>query len=308
MTASERVAIVIPTYNRLPYVERAIDSVLAQSHQNVHCIVVDDASTDGTPDRLRSRYGSAITLLVNAENRQRGYSRNRGLRASEGDYIGYLDSDDIIYPDAVERRLEIFRQDPDFGGISFGFRSGPPPRHADSRKGPIQPGDTICVDDYLHDRRWLHINAILAPRHVMLEHGLFQEEIHNLEDVELFIRLLVACEARCCGRVVTDVLPDAPHRVRNTWDNVLAQPHIMSTAIERRPDLVAALGVERLRQIRQSEREDLLLALYRTKKFSEYRRCYRDGRVTRTLPHSFRFRRRYAISWLRDALSPKAAA
>ena len=262
-------------------------------------MVVDDASTDGTAERLRERYGNAITLLVNPGNREKSYSRNRGLRESDADYVGYLDSDDLIFPDSVERRLEIFREDPGFRGVAFGLRAGRSPQPADPTAATIKRGESIGVDDYLEDRHWLHANAILAPRDVMLEHGLFNEDMRNLEDCELFIRLLVACELRFCGSVVTEVLSHAVNRVRHNWDNIIAQPDMLSTAIEGRPELVAALGAERLRTIRQSEREDLLLALYRSKRFAQYRRCYRDGVATQTSPRGFRFRKRHAISLLR---------
>jgi len=95
------ISAVVPTYNRGPYVCRAIDSILAQSLQPVEIIVVDDGSTDGTADLLRSRYGDRLTVISQA-NGGVSSARRTGLEAASGDWIAFLDSDDEWLPGRLE--------------------------------------------------------------------------------------------------------------------------------------------------------------------------------------------------------------
>lgn len=88
-----KVSALIPTYNRLPYVFRAIDSILAQTRPVDEIIVVDDGSTDGTFEAVPSRYGSRVKVLRQS-NRGVSAARRLGIEAARGDLIAFLDSDD----------------------------------------------------------------------------------------------------------------------------------------------------------------------------------------------------------------------
>ena len=100
------VSVVIPTYNRAFCIGRAIDSVLSQTHHQVEVLVVDDGSTDGTPDMLESRYGAEPRLRVlRQENQGVSAARNTGLRSARGAFIALLDSDDIWLPWKLEAQL-----------------------------------------------------------------------------------------------------------------------------------------------------------------------------------------------------------
>ena len=103
------VSVVIPCYNGEAFVTDAVSSVLAQTHRSIECIIVDDASTDGS--------GKAIVDLAAADNRVRpillsknvGVSgaRNKGIESAKGKWIAFLDADDLYQKDRIERLLEI---------------------------------------------------------------------------------------------------------------------------------------------------------------------------------------------------------
>jgi glycosyltransferase involved in cell wall biosynthesis len=86
-------SVVIPTYNRLEFLKQALSSVWAQSHSDYEIIVVDDGSTDGTKDYL-DRLGSRVKVLCQP-NRGPSAARNLGVKQAIGNYIAFLDSDDI---------------------------------------------------------------------------------------------------------------------------------------------------------------------------------------------------------------------
>jgi glycosyltransferase involved in cell wall biosynthesis len=109
--ASPRVSVVIPTYNRRRFVAEAVESALAQDYPDLEVIVVDDGSSDGTAESL-SRFGCAIRY-VRQENRGASAARNHGIRLATGEYIAFLDSDDLYLPDKVRSQVDYFQRHPD---------------------------------------------------------------------------------------------------------------------------------------------------------------------------------------------------
>ena len=93
---SARVTVIIPTFNRGALIGQAVDSVLEQNYPDVEIIVVDDGSTDDTPEKLKA-YGERIRYVRTA-NGGVAHARNVGTRHATGKYITYLDSDDLHYP------------------------------------------------------------------------------------------------------------------------------------------------------------------------------------------------------------------
>jgi glycosyltransferase involved in cell wall biosynthesis len=100
-----RISAIIPTYNRRAHTFRAIDSVLAQTLPVEEIIVVDDGSTDGTAEAIRSHYGSRVVVLTQ-ENAGVSAARNRGIRAAHGKWLAFLDSDDVWLPEKLARQAE----------------------------------------------------------------------------------------------------------------------------------------------------------------------------------------------------------
>ncbi len=99
-----KLSVIIPTYNRAQMVCQAIESVLEQTFDNFEIVVVDDGSTDGTERVLRRRYGDTIHYL-HQENQGRAVARNQGIRASSGEYLLFLDSDDLLLPQGIEHEV-----------------------------------------------------------------------------------------------------------------------------------------------------------------------------------------------------------
>ena len=113
-----RFAVVITSYNYRDYVAEAVDSALAQTRPAEQVIVVDDGSTDGSADLLRSRYGNdpRVTLLCTPNGGQLA-AFQRGVAAVDADVICFLDSDDRWEPDYIARVAELYEQRPDVGFV-----------------------------------------------------------------------------------------------------------------------------------------------------------------------------------------------
>jgi len=112
------ISAIIPTYNYGRFLREAIDSVLAQTYPVLELIVVDDGSTDDTPQILAS-YGDRIRAIYQT-NGGVGAARNRGIAEARGEYVAFLDSDDIWLPAKLEKEIALFDADPDLGLVHCG--------------------------------------------------------------------------------------------------------------------------------------------------------------------------------------------
>ncbi len=109
------VSVVITNYNGENYIEAAIESVLNQTWKNWELIIVDDASTDRSLDRIRRYADDRIRLLVNSENLRVSAARNRGWNAAGGAYIATLDGDDVWKPEKLEKQVDYLESHPETG-------------------------------------------------------------------------------------------------------------------------------------------------------------------------------------------------
>src|SRR5580704_10876157 len=110
-----RVSVVIPAYNCGPYIAEALDSVLGQSLAPDEIVVVDDGSTDDTPERVAAYVGRV--RYVRQANERVAAARNRGIAETSGELIAFLDSDDVWHPAKLERQVAILRERPEIGAI-----------------------------------------------------------------------------------------------------------------------------------------------------------------------------------------------
>src|SRR5688572_27262369 len=100
------ISVVIPTFNRAHLISEAIESVLAQSYPNWELIIVDDGSTDETQSLIRNFSDTRIRYFRIEHSGSFGTVRNFGIQASKGEYIAFLDSDDIWDPMKLEKQLQ----------------------------------------------------------------------------------------------------------------------------------------------------------------------------------------------------------
>jgi len=114
MPERAHVAVVIPTHNRWPLVLQAVESVLAQTHRDIECVVVDNGSTDGTATKLATLDDPRLRVLVHEEPLGGPASRNLGITAiKRARWVAFLDSDDLWAPTKLERQLAAMESHPD---------------------------------------------------------------------------------------------------------------------------------------------------------------------------------------------------
>ena len=108
----KKVSIIIPCYNHAQFLEKAIQSCLDQSHQNIEVIIIDDGSTDNSIQVAKSFKDERI-LVIEQNNSGVGIARNRGIKQSKGEYLNFLDADDWIHLSKIEKQVAVLDQNPD---------------------------------------------------------------------------------------------------------------------------------------------------------------------------------------------------
>ena len=216
-------SVVIPTWNRAQLVCDAVNSALAQRVGCVEVIVVDDASTDATAERLEAEFGTRIRLLRLEHRRGAGGARNAGARFARGEFVAFLDSDDVWLPGKLEAELRVFEDFP-FAEVvvsdSQNFFEGEPDGSSrfaqngllEATKGEVRPADD-CHWLWTNSTNTAHTCSITVRREALLKLGerLFAEDLVCCEDWEFQMRLYHSC------RVV--VLPQVWSHVRRFNDD-----------------------------------------------------------------------------------------
>jgi len=126
---SPSVSVVIPCYNQGRYIEEAVESVLAQSYDDLEIIIVDDGSTDGETRRFLERYVPPKTRILYSENKGVSHARNLGIQEASGVYILPLDGDDKIAPTYIEKAVHVLETNARIGIVYceadfFGTKTG----------------------------------------------------------------------------------------------------------------------------------------------------------------------------------------
>lgn len=292
------VAVIIPTYNRWPQVCSAIDSVLAQSYPHIQCLVVDDASSDDSVQRLRAKYGDLIDVIANPGNRGQSYCRNQGASACSAEYICFLDSDDVFDKHAVAARMALIDKSPQDIKVVFGlFRKAG--RSAHSLKSAKAAGDSLTLSDYLADMSWLCNNSFLIERDFFLSAGGYNPQLRNREDIELLIRLLAARPFYFCGEEIGQIQDICSNRARNDYVHILEPKNSFAHLLQSNPSLGELLGPHRVTRLLAAEVEEQLRAYYHLGRFAEYRTLFRQALAQKHILLKGKGYKRFALSYLR---------
>jgi glycosyltransferase involved in cell wall biosynthesis len=229
MTKRPLISCIVPVFNCERYLGGAIDSILGQTYRPLQVIVVDDGSTDGTA-AVATRYGEQVQYLWQA-NAGAPAARNLGLSAVRGEFVAFLDADDLWHPEKLERQMARFEARPELdlsvtGGQYFWTTEGleRDPRSKDPR----------------YTRPWsgfASTQALLARRNAFDVVGPFNTYLKLWDDREWFIR---AAEHGLIRELLPQVLVRCRMHDANTTRRVtngvaeMAKLHLVKASLDRR--------------------------------------------------------------------------
>jgi len=225
-----KVSVVIPTYNSAQFIVETLESVFAQTYEDYEIIVVDDGSTDNTREVLKP-YMSRIRYIYK-ENGGASSARNLGIKSAEGEYIAFLDSDDLWMPEKLEKQMEYFQTNPDCGLVySDCIR-------IDSDGVYLPQSDVYSkVSGYIFLKLLegfvLPTSTVIAKVECFGIAGYFDENLERCEDYDLWLRI---------ARFFTVGYTEGPlvkYRVRSHWSTqIIDKSHegalvVLTRAVER---------------------------------------------------------------------------
>ncbi|PWH85318.1 glycosyltransferase family 2 protein [Brumimicrobium oceani] len=177
-------SVVVPTYNRAHLICKTIDSILSQTFTNFEVIVVDDGSTDNTEVVISAKYGDKVKYYKK-DNAERAAARNFGTHKSNGKYVLWFDSDDIMYPNYLANAIDIIdnKNAPEVLALSHHYLNA---EGTEISREILQ----LDINKHLYKGNYFACNAVIVRKDIALD-NLFNEdrELTASEDYELWLRL-----------------------------------------------------------------------------------------------------------------------
>jgi len=226
MTETPKVSVIIPTYNYGRFVCQAVDSVLAQTWPNIEVIVIDDGSTDDTADRLKP-YADKIRYIYQP-NRGLSGARNAGIREAAGEYVAFLDADDLWTPQKIEAQMALVAAQQFETVVCIPANN-------------VATGDTFSFPDCFVVSPGFGSTA-LVKRDVFDETGGFDETLKSVEDRDMMLRITVT------GRRIGIVAGDYVH-IRTHDANMSKNARLMEENFRRALQKIFALPEMRHRYL-----------------------------------------------------------
>lgn len=225
------ISVIVPVYNAEFFIYKCVESIVNQTYKNIEIILINDGSTDNTGlilDALKLKYSNI--KVFNQINQGQGVARNRGLEEAVGEFIFFIDADDIIYSDCFEKCI-LFMQNTNYDFVCFGVNfckvNGEIGKKTKYYHRAIFEKDILI--DYLSRAKILNVvwNKIYRKKFLDLLRVSFDQERVN-EDALFTLKLV--CNANAIG-LIPLVLYE--HRSDNaySYSNNIQMGHLLSTDI-----------------------------------------------------------------------------
>lgn len=267
------VSVIMPAYNRAHVIGRAIISVLEQAYTNFELIIVDDGSKDNTEEVVKSFGDPRIRFTKHEQNRGVCAARNTGIRASRGEYITFIDSDDEMAPLKLQEQLQVFTRQSGImnivvvTGVLY-LEDGAKPVTTKVESRPCPRGDISRAFFATGRNIPKRIVTMMVRKEYLDEVGLFDETLRASEFWDLGVRLSKRCNFEVIEAPLDIVHRDAGPRSWNIANRVQAMPLLLKKYRDdftRYPKAAAnvklVLGVLQLRSgLRKEGRQSVLEA------------------------------------------------
>jgi len=185
--AGDLVSVVIASYNMGHYLPLAVQSVLAQSYPNVEVLIVDDGSTDDTPAVLRQWDAHPRVRVHRQRNGGQARAKNQGVALSRGDFVAFLDADDVWLPEKLSRQMRLFAGRPEIGVVYSDYEC------MDGAGQPLPKGPTHMhrgkISGALLIENFVSFPSAIVRRECLERHGAFDETLGMGIDYDLWLRL-----------------------------------------------------------------------------------------------------------------------
>jgi glycosyltransferase involved in cell wall biosynthesis len=225
-----KVSVIIPTYNRVEALGRAIKSVLAQNFQDFEIIVIDDAPQGYAQEVIASFDDQRIKYIRHDVNKGDGASRNTGILNSRGDYLAFLDDDDEWLPNKLQMQIDVLTNSPaKVGGVYTGtqivdgaigkiLRTYIP-------KGGVSSFEEICTIS-------IATSSVMLKRECFEKVGLFDEAIPYCSDYDMWVRISKEFELACIKEPLVKYSA-VGNKISNDYEKVIKGSEILISKYDK---------------------------------------------------------------------------
>jgi hypothetical protein len=239
-SAAGSISVVIGSYNAEDWIRETLDSVLAQTQPVLEVLVVDDGSTDSTPDIVQS-YGGKVKYI--RENHRGRPHRNRGIAASKGEYIAFIDADDYWQPRKLQAQMALLASQRLAWAICEAqWSTSAKPQVRNSRNPPIPDGDVL---EKLFLSNFIASATPIVAKYVFDAVGYFNEtlEVRVVEDWDLWLRIAARFPLGCVREPLATIRLHAGSFLASTplADRVRSLEGVVARAVDREPERLKPL-------------------------------------------------------------------
>lgn len=223
-----KISVVIPVKDRVDVIQRAIDSVLAQTISVSEIIIVDDGSTDGTLEKVEklSQDNRQIKLFKNNENKGAPFTRNKGATFSSGTHIAFLDSDDKWLPQKLEKQLNVLKQQNGLAAFSnFKFVRG-----NKISVGKVKP--VVTLEDLFGRNILGGTSSVLVSKKAFEQVGGFTTGLASCQDWDLWLKLAELGNLYCIDEALVEYHIDGNDRISTNSQKALTGHEYIFTKID----------------------------------------------------------------------------
>ncbi|MES2299189.1 MAG: glycosyltransferase family A protein [Pseudomonadota bacterium] len=240
------VTVIIPVFNGERFIARAVQSALAQSLPPAQVLVVDDGSSDATVSRL-APFGARVTLIALARNGGVSQARNCAMHASHGDWIAFLDADDIWHPSKLERQLDALRACPEAQFCCSDFlvldkSAGKMVRHFSifgREARALDAAPLAAPFSCLLQRNFVGTSSVLMTRALMDAVGDFNTDYPQAEDYEYWLRCALLTPFLVMPQCLMEKTSHESNLTNNSLETFLCHEQVL-LAMQARGQIPAA--------------------------------------------------------------------
>ena len=195
------ISVIIPAYNRAVFLKEALESVFAQTYTNYEVIVIDDGSTDNTEDvvsKLLAEQPETADKVRYIKQANAGVSaaRNHGIFEASGEWIAFLDSDDLWFPEKLEKQMAFLDEHPTAGavcGLTYHYQDGQIQKNKDGmilyHPHPLDRATSVLPFELFATQYYVDTCSVLVRKTVLYKAGLFECGIKIGEDFCLWVKI-----------------------------------------------------------------------------------------------------------------------
>ena len=202
------VSVILPTFDRLHYLQPAVSSVLAQTYSDWELLIADDGSHEETKAYLRGLTDSRIRLLWLQHTGRPAIVRNTALRHARGEWVAFLDSDDLWHSSKLQRQIDSLAA---HSGCEWSLTGCAVIDGGNAGHGRLRVAGGWVLDRLISEEATIATPSVLVARRVLQELGGFDEQLISCEDYELWLRLAARSEADLVDEPLTLVRRHAEH-------------------------------------------------------------------------------------------------